>query len=208
MPLFFTGFPPVIKHPYFEDKHSEGTNWESVYSNIEVDETVGPVEWAKPGTENALYTLFTFITERLKNYSPNRNNPNEKVLSNLSPWFHFGQISVQRSMLKVSEFKSKHKESVDAFLEEGIVRRELSDNFCYYQKKYDSIEGKTKFHTYYLLNKFSLVYKGAWDWAITTLQQHDKDKRKYIYPLKKFESAKTHEDLWNAAQVIFNYISL
>ena len=42
---------------------------------------------------------------------------------------------------------------------------------------------------------------GAYDWAKTTLQIHAKDKRDYIYSRKQLEEAKTHDDLWNAAQV-------
>lgn len=52
--------------------------------------------------------------------------------------------------------------SVDAFLEEMIIRRELADNFCFYQPHYDSIHG-------------------AWDWAKTTLMDHAADKREHIY---------------------------
>lgn len=48
---------------------------------------------------------------------------------------------------------SSHKESVDAFVEEAVVRRELSDNFCFFNKKYDSIDG-------------------AYDWAKKTLNDH------------------------------------
>jgi deoxyribodipyrimidine photo-lyase len=51
--------------------------------------------------------------------------------SNLSPYLHFGQISAQRVALAVMASKRKS----DAFLEEPeelIVRRELSNNFCYY----------------------------------------------------------------------------
>lgn len=28
-----------------------------------------------------------------------------------------------------------------------------------------------------------------------------KDKREYVYSLKEFEEAKTHDDLWNSAQI-------
>jgi deoxyribodipyrimidine photo-lyase len=35
----------------------------------------------------------------------------------------------------------RYHESIAAFVEEGIVRRELSDNFCFYQPHYDSLEG-------------------------------------------------------------------
>ena len=50
------------------------------------------------------------------------------------------------------------------FLEELIVRRELADNFCFYQPHYDSLEG-------------------AWEWARKTLMDHASDKREHIYTL-------------------------
>jgi deoxyribodipyrimidine photo-lyase len=43
---------------------------------------------------------------------------------------HFGQISAQRIALALNDFEND--ESVASFLEELIIRRELSDNFCYY----------------------------------------------------------------------------
>ena len=37
--------------------------------------------------------------------------------------------------------KGSHVAAVDAFLEESIVRRELADNYCFYQPRYDSLDG-------------------------------------------------------------------
>jgi deoxyribodipyrimidine photo-lyase len=103
------------------------------------------------------------------------------VSSNLSPYLHFGQISAQRIALET--YKRKHNiETKDAFLEELIVRRELSDNFCFYNKNYDSFDGFP-------------------EWAKKTLNEHRKDKREFTYNLEQFEKAKTHDDLWNAAQI-------
>ena len=34
---------------------------------------------------------------RLANYGEQRNDPNKQVASNLSPYFHFGQLSAQRA---------------------------------------------------------------------------------------------------------------
>jgi len=31
-------------------------------------------------------------------------------------------------------------------------------------------------------------------------KKHEKDKRNYIYSLKEFENAETHDSYWNAAQ--------
>lgn len=42
------------------------------------------------------------------------------------------------------------------------MRRELADNFCYYQPHYDSLQG-------------------AWEWARKTLMDHAADKREHIY---------------------------
>merc|ERR1711939_443664 len=69
------------------------------------------------------------------------NDPNIEAASHLSPYLNFGQLSCQRAALRVREERSKHAESVASFLEEQIVRRELSDNFCHYQPHYDSLAG-------------------------------------------------------------------
>ena len=53
-------------------------------------------------------------------------------------------------------------QAVDVFLEELIVRRELADNFCFYQPHYDSL-------------------LGAWEWARNTLKDHAGDKREHLY---------------------------
>ena len=66
-----------------------------------VDESVKSVEWAQPGTVHGYDMLASFVTNRIKIYNTKRNDPNVKALSNLSPWFHFGQLSVQRSVLHV-----------------------------------------------------------------------------------------------------------
>lgn len=42
---------------------------------------------------------------------------------------------------------------------------------------------------------------GAYAWAQKTLKDHAKDKRPYLYTREQLEEAKTHDQLWNAAQV-------
>jgi deoxyribodipyrimidine photo-lyase len=73
---------------------------------------------------------------------------------------------------------SEHR---DDFLEELIVRRELSDNFCFYQPDYDKTNA---FHP----------------WAQRTLADHQQDQRDYLYTRTELEGAQTHDILWNAAQ--------
>ncbi|XP_061493559.1 deoxyribodipyrimidine photo-lyase-like isoform X1 [Rhineura floridana] len=179
---FLTEFPPVIKHPYPAEFQAEPVDWDACYASLQVDRSVKEVDWAQPGTASGLAMLEEFMKERLKFFGTDRNNPNQAALSNLSPWFHFGQISVQRAILEVCKLRSRYKESVESFIEEAVVRRELADNFCYYNQNYDKVEG-------------------AYDWAKTTLKLHAKDKRPHLYMLKQLEEGKTHDPLWNAAQL-------
>ncbi|XP_053315662.1 deoxyribodipyrimidine photo-lyase-like isoform X2 [Spea bombifrons] len=179
---FLTEFPPVTKHPYTPKFEAEPIDWDKCYSSLEVDRTVKEVGWAVPGTVGGMGVLQEFLSQRLKHFNSDRNNPTKSALSNLSPWFHFGQLSVQRAIIEVQKYRSKYKDSVDSFVEEAVVRRELADNFCYYNKNYDKVEG-------------------AYDWAKNTLKDHAKDKRTHLYTLEKLEAGKTHDPLWNAAQL-------
>jgi deoxyribodipyrimidine photo-lyase len=77
-----------------------------------------------------------FINKKIRFFESDRNDPTKNGLSNMSPWYHFGQVSVQRCILEIKVYKSKHTKAVESYMEEAIVRRELADNFCYYQKDY------------------------------------------------------------------------
>ncbi len=134
----------------------------------------------QPGQKEASKILQKFIYQKLNVYDEKRNDPNQKVLSNISPYLHFGQISAQKITLEIN--KSGNLKNLEAYLEELIIRRELSDNFCYYNINYDSAEG----------------FK---DWARESLDKHNSDQKEYIYSQIEFEEAKTHSQLWNAAQM-------
>ncbi|HPQ38781.1 MAG TPA: deoxyribodipyrimidine photolyase, partial [bacterium] len=118
------------------------------------------------------------IQSRLDRYAEERNDPVRDFQSHLSPWFHFGQIAPQRAALAIQASGSPG--TGDA-LEQLIVRRELSDNFCFYVETYDQFEGFP-------------------EWARTTLETHMPDPRDAVYRIDQFESAATHDPLWNAAQ--------
>jgi deoxyribodipyrimidine photo-lyase len=102
-------------------------------------------------------------------------------VSDLSPYLHFGQIASQRVAWEVRRAEAP-AEAKQAFLEELIVRRELADNFCYYNPAYDQVAGFPA-------------------WAQQTLDQHRRDPRDYLYELPDWEAGRTHDDLWNAAQL-------
>jgi deoxyribodipyrimidine photo-lyase len=132
------------------------------------------------GQKAALDRLRNFISSRLSGYTERRNDPNADGQSGLSPYLHFGMISAQRV---AREVKASTAPEIDkeAFLEELIVRRELSDNFCFYDQKYDAVECLPS-------------------WAQLSLRQHESDRREYHYDLEELERGRTHDDLWNAAQ--------
>jgi len=182
LPRYHTEFPPLVKHQYNAKPGKEETDWKAAIASLKVDKSVGPVTWAKGGTSYGFKELKDFLETRLKNYDTDRNNPTLNALSNISPWLHSGQISAARCVKEVQKRGSKHAASVAAYVEETVIRRELSDNFCHYQPQYDSLEA-------------------CYQWAKDSLALHEKDKREHVYTLAQFDRAKTHEDLWNAAQV-------
>jgi deoxyribodipyrimidine photo-lyase len=179
LPEFLDEFPKIKK--LNKKISSPKVDWIKLNNNLEIDESVKPVDEFIPGENAANKILQNFIEQKLDNYVEDRNDPNKKALSNISPYLHFGQISAQRISLILNSF-NQNDESIKSYLEELIVRRELSDNFCYYNKSYDNFDG---FH----------------DWAKQSLNEHRKDKREFIYNLEQFETAKTHDDLWNSAQL-------
>jgi len=84
-----------------------------------------------PGAGAAKAELQSFMDSRLKNYDGSRNDPNLDALSRMSHWVNYGHISFQRAAITVRALK-RHGTDVAAFIEEGVVRREPSDNFCWY----------------------------------------------------------------------------
>lgn len=178
LPEFLDVFPPILKQ--------QGTpslmriNWSAIEITLKINRSVKPVDQIAPGEKTALHALEKFIHERLSAYTTGKNNPNEEAVSGLSPYLHFGHISAQRIVIEIMN-RYGRDDHVESFLDELIVRRELADNFCYYNPQYDSVAG----------------FK---PWAIETLDKHRIDHRKFIYSADQFESAATHDDLWNAAQ--------
>lgn len=178
LPLYLDEFPPIVRQR--GTFHTHRINWEVVSISVKTDHSVRPVIWLTPGENGAAAVFKQFVDSKLGQYAGKRNDPNEKLTSGLSPYLHFGHISSQRIVLEI--IRNIHRnENSDAFLEEIIIRKELSDNFCYYNDKYDQIEG-------------------IHPWAFKTLYDHRYDKREFIYSPEEFESAKTHDSLWNAAQ--------
>ena len=160
-------------------------DWEHLTSTLPCDRSVPPVTWLKSGESDARTALFEWIDHRLPGYAERRNDPTLDAQSHLSPYFHYGQLSAHRVALEITRLKEKElqlKDDIDAFLEELIVRRELSDNFCFYNLDYDQ--------------------PTAWPaWAKQTHDLHRSDSRDVVYSLEQLEHAETEDRAWNAAQL-------
>jgi deoxyribodipyrimidine photo-lyase len=176
--------PPLLRqHP----NPAEGTpvNWDSVASSITAPVIDGYAPDFTPGGRAAKLNLRRFLDDRLPRYHEDRNDPTLDGLSNLSPWLHFGQISSLRVALEVRDWAHAnpgHDLAVASYLEELIVRKELSDNYCLYNPHYDA-------------------YDGIKPWARTTLDAHLDDPREHIHTLEQLEAAATADDAWNACQI-------
>jgi deoxyribodipyrimidine photo-lyase len=155
------------------------SNPNRLLQSINIDRSVGPAPDFHGGTERAKKKLDDFTKRKLDGFHNFRNDPSKDCLSNLSPYLHFGQISPLFIALQVQ--KADHP-GVESFLEELIIRRELSMNFVYFNREYDSIECLPR-------------------WARTTLDEHKSDSREHTYTLEEFELSETHDPYWNAAQI-------
>jgi deoxyribodipyrimidine photo-lyase len=177
---FLDQFPAVSTNRFRWKGNVKPTDWKRIRKGLKIDTTVKPVDWLIPGEEAAHRVLAKFIKEKLERYGVNRNNPSDPVQSDLSPYLHFGQIAAQRVSLEVIRHTPPGK-AQNAFLEELVVRRELSDNFCLHTADYDSVAAFPS-------------------WAMKTLNDHKTDKRTYTYSRVQLERASTRDPLWNAAQ--------
>lgn len=174
-------FPPLKKHPHGYSRSCKEISANEILKGLNVDQTIAPVSGTVPGEQAAMRALRSFVKNRLSGYSRRRNDPVQDGQSGLSPYFHFGQLSPQRAALEVSQSSAPQNDQ-EAFLEELIIRRELADNFCFYNASYDSVQCVPA-------------------WAGATLARHARDRREHSYTFRQFESAQTHDDLWNAAQL-------
>ncbi|MGC0773899.1 MAG: hypothetical protein WB543_13270 [Candidatus Acidiferrum sp.] len=184
-----------------------------VLAEIPLDHGISPVE-TRGGSTAAQALLRNFLRNRLPTYAEARNEPANQATSELSPYLHFGHISVHQifSELTTQEGWSQGhlavratgsrsgwwgtSQATEAFMDQVITWRELGFNCCQMRKDYDQFESLPA-------------------WALKTLRQHARDERSHVYNFEKFERAETHDALWNAAQTqllregrIHNYLRM
>ncbi|PID63428.1 MAG: deoxyribodipyrimidine photolyase [Gammaproteobacteria bacterium] len=153
---------------------------EALLASLELDRSVMPVTNWRGGLSEARRRLAVFVDERLADYDEGRSEPAAMTVSMLSPYLHFGQISPIEVALAVRREKAVGERHRKTFVEELVVRRELSCNFVYHHPHYDS-------------------YRGLPQWARATLDRHRGDAREHRYTRRELEAAATHDRYWNAA---------
>jgi deoxyribodipyrimidine photo-lyase len=152
---------------------------EDILAPLPIDRSVTAIG-LRGGYQDAAERLRQFVASGLGAYDTQRNHPEVDGTSQLSPYLHFGHIG-PREVARAVQASDAPAEAVDAFLEQLIVRRELAVNYVRYNDAYDRLDGCER-------------------WARQTLRQHRFDARPHLYTAAQFESAETHDPLWNAAQ--------
>ncbi len=155
-------------------------NIAKLVAECDIDHSVKPSQIYHGGTANGRKRLKKFLQEILPDYDEARNKPEKDGSSRLSSYLHFGFLSPLEIALAVKEAEAPQK-SKDAYLEELIVRRELSYNFTRFNENYDSLRALPA-------------------WVQKTMREHIDDKREIVYSLEQLEKGETADELWNAAE--------
>ena len=150
-----------------------------ILDGMDLDTSVGALSHLYRGGNSEAKRIFRrFLKKSLPDYDANRNQPQTDFVSHMSKYLHFGHVSPIWLALEAKEAGGGG--NTDSFLEELIVRRELTFNFVFYNDDYDS-------------------YSNLPGWAKKTLEDHKKDDREHAYTVKQLEAAETHDEYWNAA---------
>lgn len=140
----------------------------------------GPVERFHPGGAAAAEArLARLVGGGLRGYAARRGRIEEERGSGLSMYLHFGQLSPLRLALAVASADAP-EEDREAYLEQLVVRRELSANLTRFRDDYDA-------------------YEGLPAWARTTLEEHRGDRRPALYDDDGVVEGATHDPYFNAA---------
>jgi len=164
----------------------------------------GTLNERQAGESAANKCVSEFIAMKLARYAADRNNPSLDMQSDLSPYLHFGHISALEvalllrkralelggdlhllsspTMPKPNEVEPNELDGINALIEEMVVRKELSDNYCLYEEHYDNLLAGPA-------------------WAVASLDRHRSDEREFLYSYDELRDAQTHDPAWNAAQL-------
>lgn len=145
----------------------------------DIDHGVPPSPVIRGGRRAALARLGTFLRTGLARYAEDRGDPNVDATSRLSPYLHFGNLGINEVLLAARE--AAPPAQYEKFQEEALIWRELAHNFVHHDPRHRTWEAVPA-------------------WARKELEDHADDRRPVLYGEEELEFARTHDDLWNAAQ--------
>jgi deoxyribodipyrimidine photo-lyase len=153
---------------------------DGVLDGMDLDRSVGTLSHLYTGGTSEAKKMFRrFLQNSFDGYVEHRNQPQTDDVSHMSKYLHFGHVSPIWLALEARRSKTK-KDNIESFVEELVVRRELSMNFVFYNDDYDS-------------------FSNLPGWAKETLREHEDDEREHVYTTEQLENAQTHDEYWNAA---------
>ena len=174
-------------------------------AELPLDASVPAVPGAPGGAPAARKRLRQFVKQRLKGYAEARSEPRapeEGHASGLSPYLHFGHLSidevVEAVLATTGRFTSDELRvhnrgkregffcddaDVNSFLDEALTWRDVGFNW-HRARRADAAALETALP----------------GWALQTLGAHAGDRRAHVYSLEELENGATHDPLWNAAQ--------
>lgn len=164
---------------------------------LPIDHTVAPVA-LRGGHRAAEARMRAFLAGGLDAYAEGRNHPDDDASSGFSPWLHFGHLSPHAifgalakreawSLRKLGKVTGSREgfwgmsPAAEAFLDELVTWRELGFNFTSHRDDWHELTSLPA-------------------WAQATLRAHAHDAREPHYDLETLAAARTHDEVWNAAQ--------
>jgi photolyase PhrII len=143
-----------------------------------IDHSVPPSPIIRGGRTAALARLHWWLAHGLHRYEE-RNDPNVDVTSGMSPYLHFGNVSVQELLLLARD--TGPAVPYAKFLDEVLTWRELSFNMAHWNPRHRT---------------FAAVPQ----WAQDQFAKHEDDDRPALLPQEILEAGRTGELLWDAMQ--------
>lgn len=172
---------PFSGDPGFDAVDLAAADLPGLCAACEIDHSVGPVAHT-PGGSRAGYRRWDDFREHgITSYHKLRNNAvirPPKGVSRLSPYLHHGHVSPLRIVREAAAYDGPGPEK---FLNELLIWRELSFNFCFHTKNPETP-------------------KSLPDWASATLSTHVADEREAVYSWERLMRGQTGDTLWDAAQ--------
>ena len=180
---FLVALTPTKVEKQSTNMRAEGldlSDIDGVLDGMDLDRSVGVLGHLYTGGNSEAKKMFRrFLRHSFDGYVEHRNQPQTDDVSHMSKYLHFGHVSPIWLALEARRSKTK-KDNIESFVEELVVRRELSMNFVFYNDDYDS-------------------FSNLPGWAKETLLEHKDDGREHVYTTKQLENAQTHDEYWNAA---------